>query len=164
MIKALMKVISIKRTNKEGLTPLHVAAGTGITHGVSNILEHEDSKEIINREDYLGRTPLLLASSSGSKEAVRILLQKGASLKVRNKHGESPLHFCARFGHASVIQLLTNKLSQDKDIYHEPLAHTYRSRVLYPRWLKDSAPRQPLKRLVTKGGTKVSYSLDLIID
>ena len=97
IIKALMVEISIKRVNKEGLTPLHIAAGTGVIEGITAILENGDTHAIINSEDRSGRTPLLLASSSGNKEVINLLLKKGASLRVRNKHKESPLHFCARF-------------------------------------------------------------------
>ena len=92
-----MVEISVKRVNKEGLTALHIAAGTGVIEGITAILENEDSKDIINIGDISGRTPLLLASSSGNKEVVKLLQKKGASIRVRNKHKESPLHFCARF-------------------------------------------------------------------
>ena len=95
-MKALMVEISIRRVNKEGLTPLHIAAGTGLIEGITVILENEDAHDIINAEDRSGRTPLLLASSSGNKDVTNLLLKKGASIRVRNKHKESPLHFCAR--------------------------------------------------------------------
>ena len=156
MIKALMVEISVKRINKDGLTPLHVAAGTGVLDGIKTILENADSQSIINVEDNSGRTPLLLASSSGNTEVVKLLLKKGASMRVRNKHKESPLHFCARFGHASVMKLLTQKLELEKDIFREPLknAYTLRTQKNYPAWFRGTQ-NKPLERLVSKGGTKV---------
>ena len=97
MINVLMVKISIKRINKEGLTPLHIAAGTGAVEGVVAFLDNKDVQEIINLKDRSGRTPLLLASSSGNKEVAKLLLKKGASIRVKNKHRESSLHLCARY-------------------------------------------------------------------
>ena len=64
---------------------------------------------MLDLEDRWGRTPLLLATSNGNKEvtlfnrmtlchikAVTLLLKKGASIRIRNKHRETPLHFGAR--------------------------------------------------------------------
>ena len=160
MIKVLMAKISVKRTNKEGLTPLHIAAGNGIIEGVRALLENEDAKSIINLEDISGRAPLLLASSSGSKDVVSLLLKNGASLRCRNKYNESALHFCARFGHASVISLLTQKLEQEKDVFREPLKNAYslRNQRGFPSWARANRTK-PLERLVTKGGTQVRLFL-----
>ena len=150
MIKVLMVEISVKRVNKEGMTPLHIAAGTGVIEGIRAILEHEGSQAIINTEDISGRTPLLLASSSGNKEVVTLLLRKGASMQIKNKHRESPLHFCARFGHAGVMKLLTQKLEQEKGIFREPV----KKPKSFPVWMRGNTTR-PLERLISKGGTKV---------
>ena len=81
-------------------------------------------------------------------------------MRVRNKHKESPLHFCARFGHASIMQLLTQKLEQEKDIFREPLqnAYTLRTQKIYPSWLRGTQ-KKPLERLVSKGGTNVIKKL-----
>ena len=154
MIKVLMAKISVKRINKEGMTPLHIAAGNGIIEGVRALLVNEDAKSIINLEDISGRAPLLLASSSGSKDVVSLLLRNGASLRCRNKYNESALHFCARFGHASVISLLTQKLEQEKDVFREPLKNAYslRNQRGFPSWARANRTK-PLERLVTKGGT-----------
>ena len=52
-----------------------LATRTGVIEGITAILENEDTNAIINN-----------ASSSGNKEIINLLLKKGASLHVRNKH------------------------------------------------------------------------------
>jgi hypothetical protein len=37
-----------------------------------------------------------LAVASGSEDVVELLLNSGASMNIKNKYGETPLHCCAR--------------------------------------------------------------------
>jgi len=51
-----------------------------------------------NESDCRGNTALLVAAASGSAETVSLLLDSGADVNIRNKHGESPLRYALYFG------------------------------------------------------------------
>lgn len=56
-----------------------------------------------------GETPLLLACRWGRVNAVRLLLNAGASPDVRNKRGQGVLHLACENGHAQVVALLRSQ-------------------------------------------------------
>lgn len=51
-------------------------------------------------------SPLFLAAEAGHLDAVRYLLNQGASVDFQNEHGETPLQIACANGHVAVIQLL----------------------------------------------------------
>ena len=57
--------------------------------------EPEDYPDYSDKNDG-GNTPLLLATWMGRTEAVRMLLDHGASINVKNRAGNYPLAWCAR--------------------------------------------------------------------
>ncbi len=40
---------------------------------------------------------------------VEYLLDKGANMNVLNRHGETPLHYCARYGRKSIASMLVER-------------------------------------------------------
>lgn len=53
-----------------------------------------------------GRIPLCLASDYGQKDVVKFLLDKGADVNVKDKHGISPLLAAIWEGHTNCVKLL----------------------------------------------------------
>jgi ankyrin repeat protein len=51
----------------------------------------EQSPDLLEERDYAGNTPLNRAAAFGYTDIVRYLLEKGADIDSRNKHGETPL-------------------------------------------------------------------------
>ena len=105
MVAILMEHISlqvvsresrVKGVNKEGRTPLHVAASTGCEAAVEVILGSEDSSTILEHRDSRGMTALLVAAASGNIETVNMIIEKGADIRVSSKDRETALHISSR--------------------------------------------------------------------
>ena len=60
----------------------------------------------LNVTDYSGRTALHTAAVSGQAEVVRWLLERGASVHVRDNNNESPLLGAVRAGHMDIVRTL----------------------------------------------------------
>ena len=56
-----------------------------------------------------GSPALLLAAKNGRAEAVKVLLDKGATLEFKNLDGNTALHLATQNGHKSIVQLLLDK-------------------------------------------------------
>lgn len=61
---------------------------------------------LINMADYSGRTALHVASCEGQLEAVKLLLQKGAMVHIRDRLGHSPLYDALINKHLPVVAQL----------------------------------------------------------
>ncbi|XP_023331663.1 transient receptor potential cation channel subfamily A member 1 homolog isoform X2 [Eurytemora carolleeae] len=112
--------LNLKAFNREQMTALHFAC-KGETQCVKVLLDHPSATDVINFGDKAERTPLFLAVASGKLDIVKLLLDHGASLAITNKFGESPLHFCARYGHADIMKLLTAELAKDSNLQYKDL-------------------------------------------
>lgn len=55
------------------------------------------------------KTPLQEAATSGQKAVVLLLLDAGANINVRTKHGETALSLAAYRGHLEIVRLLLSK-------------------------------------------------------
>ncbi|ODT72442.1 hypothetical protein ABS71_07775 [bacterium SCN 62-11] len=76
-----------------GLTPLHVAAISGVMQ-VADLLLKKGAN--IDEPCDGGLTPLYFAIQNNNGNLVGLFLQRGASLAVRNEQGRTPLHWaCA---------------------------------------------------------------------
>ena len=72
------------------LTPLHKAA-TITDEGLLELLI-SNFKNAISKQDIHGNTPLHYAAWYRNKNFIDILVQNGASTKIQNKDGNTPLH------------------------------------------------------------------------
>ena len=93
----------------------HAYATGGISLGIDDSVIARDRR---------GNTPLILASRTGNAEAVRLLLQWGATLNDKNDRGESALTVAASCGNDMVVEMLLTfpiqsrgKQVQDIDFY-----------------------------------------------
>jgi hypothetical protein len=81
-------------------TPLHRAAGNGLTEIVSTLI---DLGADVNIEQEEGLTPLHIARKS---EIVLLLLEAGADIDKRAEKGQAPMHLAANLNHHETISSL----------------------------------------------------------
>lgn len=75
-----------------------MAARAGCLLSLREMLSFED----VDKKDESGATPLMLSAWHGKTSAFRLLLEKGANPRVRNRHGSSVLMFAAR--HSEILK------------------------------------------------------------
>lgn len=97
------------KMHPEDEIPLHFAAKLGEDpDGVEAITEllRSDSEVQLNARDRCGNTPLHTAADNGSPLAVKLLLEAGASVLLRNNQGLTPLHLASGSGSPETINIL----------------------------------------------------------
>ena len=95
--------------NKTGWTPLHYAATTGQVAVLEYLLENS---AYIDAESPNGSTPLMMSAMYGSPEAVKVLIQAGADLKVKNQLGLTALDFAVRGNRQNAKELIETGLQR----------------------------------------------------
>ena len=89
--------------DKNGLTPLHLAAKHGLTNIVEQLLSN---KAEINARDKQRRTALSFAAEEGHLDVLTLLLTKEAELEIRDKSGKTPLDYAEENGHFVVVEII----------------------------------------------------------
>ena len=120
--------ICVMATDMDGRTPLHHlamswrASASERHRAIYDVLKHEylhqhqnqnqnqneDQKQLIpflERKSTAGETALHLACSSGAVELARMLWKDGASLDIRDCHGNTPMVLLLRHRYKAVAQL-----------------------------------------------------------
>lgn len=87
------------------LSKLSYAIAEGDLAQFREIMTYEP-ESLLNEADYSGSVPLHVAATGPNLEIVRLLLQKGASVHVRNKASRTPLFLAANAGLEDRVQLL----------------------------------------------------------
>lgn len=82
--------------NKNEDTPLHHAAREGRNQVCLIILEHSDVQ--VDAQNKKGMTPLHIAAQENHSTVIRLLLDKGASWKQRDKYSYMAIHYAALKG------------------------------------------------------------------
>jgi len=95
--------------NKPGWTPLHYAASTGQVAVIEFLL---DNSAYIDAESPNGTTPLMMAAMYGSPEAVKVLIQAGADLGIKNQVGMTALDFAVRGNRQNAKELIETGLQR----------------------------------------------------
>ena len=95
--------------NKPGWTPLHYAASGGHVSIVEFLLEHS---AYIDAESPNGSTPLMMAAMYGSPESVKVLIQAGADLNIKNQLGLTALDFAVRGNRQNSKELIETGLAR----------------------------------------------------
>lgn len=96
--------------NKTGWTPLHYAASTGHVAVIEYLL---DNSAYIDAESPNGTTPLMMAAMYGSPQAVKVLIQAGADLNIKNQLGLSALDFAVRGNRQNSKELIETGLQRE---------------------------------------------------
>lgn len=63
----------------------------------------EKGKFDLNKLDQQGRTLLHYTGCRGQYDMIELLLEKGADPNIKDKNGNTPLHWC---GHIDIVELL----------------------------------------------------------
>ena len=86
---------------------------------MNNIMNNTMKEEIqekkypyINTKDEDGGTKLMGDSAWGEIDKVRLLLQRGADVNIKNKKGEGALDIAKGLGHTGMVELLKNENKQ----------------------------------------------------
>jgi len=99
--------------NKNGKTPLHVAAYWGKVNVASTLIEKGAD---VNAEDAKGNTPLHETILLGSVDVAKLLINNKANVNAENKKGRTPLHVAAVWGKVNMARTLIEK---EADLYAE---------------------------------------------
>jgi hypothetical protein len=100
------------KDTKRGSTPLHLAADNGCLDVCRILLKH--NADVDSRKDD-GSTPLHLASSSweeGSAVVVKLLLDYGADVWVRNLSGKTASEVASGPDREQIVQLLSQRAAE----------------------------------------------------
>jgi ankyrin repeat protein len=95
--------------NKPGWTPLHYAATGGHLSVIEHLLENS---AYIDAESPNGSTPLMLAAMYGSPESVKLLIQAGADLTIKNQLGMTALDFATKGNRRNSQELIQTGLER----------------------------------------------------
>ncbi|XP_023218350.1 NF-kappa-B inhibitor cactus-like [Centruroides sculpturatus] len=100
----------IFRQDHDGDTLLHIAVIKGSLDLVKSFVQavpHPDFLDIIND---LHQTPLHLAVLTGQPKIARTLVVAGATVDLRDRHGNTALHIACRCGDISCVQALISQI------------------------------------------------------
>lgn len=92
---------------KDGLTPLHQPCSGGrgpIARDVIKVLIDQGAE--LERRNFLGATPLLLACMTSDIFAITPLIEAGANVNVAYNDGSTPLHIAGQNGMPMIIDIL----------------------------------------------------------
>lgn len=93
--------------SKPGWAPLHYAATNGHLEVMALLLEHH---AFIDAESPNGTTPLMMAAMYGTPQAVKLLLDAGADVNMRNQLGMSALDFAIQAKRRDSAELIAQHL------------------------------------------------------
>lgn len=99
-------------TNHDGLSAIHRAVTYQHTEIVKLLLDHD--APLNDKGGTFQRTPLHIACHRGCTAIIKVLLEKGASVTLKDKRRHYPVHLAAIKGHCDVVEmLLRHDKSQD---------------------------------------------------
>ncbi len=101
--RQLLRPENRDREDKQGTSPLSIAASEGRTEVVALLLANGVAANSTGRN---GMSPLLMAAANGHAATVQRLLAAGATANATGAFGNTPLIVATRNGHLPVVKLL----------------------------------------------------------
>ena len=102
----------VEAIGKDGLTALHLAAGSGFSSAVRFLIR--ELRAEVNAETSDGETALHLSCAGGHDSTVELLVQQlDADVKAETKDGKTALHLACAGGWDSTIQLLIRRFKAE---------------------------------------------------
>jgi len=80
---------------------------------VSEVTAALDNGFVIDEVDENGNTLLFVAAQQGLKNVVRLCLRWKANINQQNGRGNTPLHYCFKYGHTALGEYLIKKGARD---------------------------------------------------
>jgi ankyrin repeat protein len=96
----------LKAKNKQGSTPLHLAASGGYDHCVRLLMS---KASIHSDKDHSLRTPVICASQKGHHTTVMILAEMSADLHIKSKVLAQPIHWAALSGNVGLVRFMRDR-------------------------------------------------------
>jgi CDK inhibitor PHO81 len=92
------------RPDSHGLSPLHISCRMGYAPIALVLIKY--GAPIDECDNFYGWQPIFFASSEGNLDCVRVLIQAGCNLDVKDENGWFPWTFALYHGHIEVAKLL----------------------------------------------------------
>jgi ankyrin repeat protein len=124
--------------NENGIPGLMVAIQSEAPKSAMVLAKHP--KTIVEFQNKLGETPLMLAAIQNQLELARVLIDRGAEV---NRKGWTPLHYASTRGHREMMRLLL-----DHDAYIDSEAANGTTPLMMAAY---SAPPLAVKLLLEEG-------------
>ena len=115
------------KLNRDGSTPLHIAAKNNSIMCLKWLLEQGVNVDL---EDKSGYTPLHIACENRSKDCVKLLLECGADVDKLNNDLETPLHIAVDSDNKNIVKILIDNgaLIDNINIEGETIMKTAKNR------------------------------------
>ncbi|MBM4028247.1 MAG: hypothetical protein FJ280_23065 [Planctomycetes bacterium] len=114
---------SITFPSRGGSTALHLAAAKGDSRMMALLLTHLGRSSM--PETIVGINPIHIAAAEGHLSIIRLLIQKGASVRSKDRFGRMPVHFAAGSDQLAAVKMLVDldqSMEGETDMYgHTPL-------------------------------------------
>ncbi|XP_069183399.1 transient receptor potential cation channel subfamily A member 1 homolog [Procambarus clarkii] len=96
----------VNAMNKNGETPLHIAAREGLSDFCAILLEHQAVRVDIKNMKQM--TPLHFAAQKGELDTLNLLIQEGANPNIKDSQKYLPLHHAAEWGYHECCKVLAS--------------------------------------------------------
>ncbi|KAK3293226.1 uncharacterized protein B0H64DRAFT_208462 [Chaetomium fimeti] len=106
--------------DKDGNAPVHLSVLGGHRLTTKALLQGEDWQGVSDNKAEMRRAVskssavLAIATKANFKPIVEMLVDAGVDINWQDKHGETALHFAARFGHAECAKVLLKGTDEQK--------------------------------------------------
>jgi len=104
VLSILKQGVSVETKDKDGYTPLHIAAEHGYSELAFLLLFVYSANPDVKAKH--GVTPLHIAALEGQEDIISILLENGANPNPYDLFGYNPLNLAHEHGYLDIVELL----------------------------------------------------------